>query len=127
MKTSFDERIDIDQKRTIAVSSCDDGGVWIGAENGQESVCFVLTRAQSQRLACIIDAALTVYDDLPNDDHVCEACPTLKRLDDKLRNQEYRIGLLEEILTTIRDTLPIVQDNYSRQVFRLAAGALEPD
>ncbi len=40
---------------------------------------------------------------------------------------EDRIAELEAALTTIRDTLPIEQDNYSRRVFAIAANALEPE
>lgn len=41
--------------------------------------------------------------------------------------REQRIEELEAALTEIRDLLPIVQDNYSRRVFAVAAEALEPD
>jgi hypothetical protein len=38
-----------------------------------------------------------------------------------------KIDRLEAALTAIRDLLPIVQDNYSRRVFAIAADALEPE
>lgn len=40
---------------------------------------------------------------------------------------EERNAELEAALTEVRDILPIVQDNYSRRVFAVAADALEPD
>lgn len=37
------------------------------------------------------------------------------------------IERLEAALTTIRDTLPVTNDEYARHVFRTAANTLEPD
>jgi uncharacterized protein with ATP-grasp and redox domains len=53
----------------------------------------------------------------------CDVC-TLRRVNPQAAD---RIDVLEAALTTIRDTLPIVQDNYSRRVFAVAAEALEPE
>lgn len=38
-----------------------------------------------------------------------------------------RIAELEAALTEIRDTLPLVNDEYARRVFRIAANAVEPE
>ena len=38
-----------------------------------------------------------------------------------------RVAELEAALTSIRDLLPIEQDNYALRVFAIAANALEPD
>lgn len=37
-----------------------------------------------------------------------------------------KIARLEAALTEIRDMLPLVQDEYSRRVFKIACSALEP-
>lgn len=44
-----------------------------------------------------------------------------------VRDLRSRIAELESALTSIRDLLPIEQDNYSRRVFAVAANALEPE
>lgn len=38
-----------------------------------------------------------------------------------------RIERLEVALATIRDTLPLINDEYARMVFKTAANALEPE
>lgn len=44
-----------------------------------------------------------------------------------IANAQERIAKLEAALTTIRDTLPLQNDEYARHVFRVAANALEPE
>ena len=38
-----------------------------------------------------------------------------------------RVDELEAVLTTIRDLLPLKNDEYARRILRLAANALEPE
>lgn len=53
-------------------------------------------------------------------------CPRCNLNPGLIDPKDKRIAELEAALTTIRDTLPIEQDNYSRHVFNVAAEALEP-
>jgi hypothetical protein len=48
------------------------------------------------------------------------------RLADEADAAHKRIAELEAALTEIRDILPLVNDEYARRVFRIAANAVEP-